>query len=216
LWLTDAYYVGVAIDVQALCAAALDDVAVRLLVPGASDLPLLSPLSRSGYRPLLEAGVRVFEWNGSMLHAKTAVADGRWARAGSTNLNIASWIGNYELDVAIENDAFARTMQDMFESDLTHATELVLAPHNRVRATVRQQRRTRRGGSASRAAAGALRLGDAVGAAIINRRVLGSTEAGTMVGVGMGYWRSSQRSRGGPRRCRAARRRGELGRALFS
>jgi cardiolipin synthase len=121
-----------------------------------------------------------------MLHAKTAVADGRWARVGSTNLNVASWIGNYELDVAIENDAFARTMQDLFESDLTHATELVLAPHNRVRATVRQQRRTRRGGSASRAAAGALRLGNAVGAAIINRRVLGSTEAGTMVGVGIG------------------------------
>jgi cardiolipin synthase len=202
LWLTDAYYVGVAIYVQALCAAALDDVDVRLLVPGASDLPLLSPLSRSGYRPLLEAGVRVFEWNGSMLHAKTAVADGRWARVGSTNLNIASWIGNYELDVAIENDAFARTMQDMFESDLTHATELVLAPHNRVRATVRQQRRTRRGGSASRAAAGALRLGNAVGAAIINRRVLGATEAGTMVGVGIGLLALVTASCGAP--CRAA------------
>ena len=44
-----------------------------------------------GYRPLLEAGVRVFEWNGTMLHAKTAVADGQWARVGSTNLNLASW-----------------------------------------------------------------------------------------------------------------------------
>ena len=185
LWLTDAYFVGVAIYVQALRAAALDGVDVRLLVPGASDIPLLPTLSRAGYRPLLEAGVRVFEWNGSMLHAKTAVADGRWARVGSTNLNIASWIGNYELDVAVENDDFARAMQDMYENDLTHATELVLAPHNRVRATVRQRRGSRRGGSASRAAAGALRLGNTVGAAIINRRVLGSTEAGTMVGVGL-------------------------------
>jgi len=185
LWLTDAYFVGVATYVQALCAAALDDVDVRLLVPGASDLPLLSPLSRGGYRPLLEAGVRVFEWNGPMVHAKTAVADGRWARVGSSNLNIASWIGNYELDVAVENDAFARAMQDMYEHDLTRATELVLAPHNRVRATVRGQRRGRRGGSASRAAAGALRLGNTVGAAIANRRVLGSTEAGTMAGVGL-------------------------------
>jgi len=44
-------------------------------------------MSRVGYRALLEAGVRVFEWKGSMLHAKTAVADGRWARVGSTNLN---------------------------------------------------------------------------------------------------------------------------------
>ena len=185
LWLTDAYFVGVATYVQALRAAALDDVDVRLLVPGASDIPLLSRLSRGGYRPLLEAGVRVFEWNGSMLHAKTAVADGRWARVGSSNLNIASWIGNYELDVAVENDAFARSMQDMYESDLTLATELVLAPHNRVRATVRQRRSGRRGGSASRAAAGALRLGNTVGAAIINRRVLGATEAGTMAGAGM-------------------------------
>ena len=57
-------------------AAARDGVDVRLLVPGASDIPALSPLSRAGYRPLLEAGVRVFEWNGTMLHAKTAVADG--------------------------------------------------------------------------------------------------------------------------------------------
>jgi cardiolipin synthase A/B len=42
--------------------------------------------------PLLESGVRVFEWNGPMLHAKTAVADGRWARVGSSNLNVASWM----------------------------------------------------------------------------------------------------------------------------
>ena len=99
LWMTDAYFVGDAPYVQALRAAARDGVDVRLLVPGASDIPLCEPLSRAGYRPLLEAGVRVFEWNGSMLHAKTAVADGRWARVGSTNLNIASWIGNWELDV---------------------------------------------------------------------------------------------------------------------
>ena len=45
--------------------------------PVRSDIPVLRPLSRAGYRPLLEAGVRVFEWNGSMLHAKTAVADGQ-------------------------------------------------------------------------------------------------------------------------------------------
>jgi cardiolipin synthase A/B len=42
--------------------------------------------------PLLESGVRVFEWNGPMLHAKTAVVDGRWARVGSSNLNVASWM----------------------------------------------------------------------------------------------------------------------------
>ena len=49
------------------------------------------------------SGVRVFEWNGSMMHAKTAVADSRWGRIGSTNLNLNSWVGNWELDVAIED-----------------------------------------------------------------------------------------------------------------
>ena len=101
LWLTDAYFVGVAPYVQALIAAARDGVDVRLLVPGSSDIPAVGSLSRAGYRPLLEAGIRVFEWNGSMLHAKTAVADGRWARVGSSNLNLASWIGNCEIDLAI-------------------------------------------------------------------------------------------------------------------
>ena len=103
LWLTDAYYAGTTSYVQALRAAARDGVDVRLLVPSASDIPIVKPLSRAGYRPLLEAGVRVFEWNGTMLHAKTAVADSNWARVGSTNLNIASWFGNLELDVVIED-----------------------------------------------------------------------------------------------------------------
>jgi cardiolipin synthase len=188
LWLTDAYFVGVAPYVQALRAAAVDGVDVRLLVPGASDLPVLTAMSRAGYRPLLEAGVRVFEWNGSMLHAKTAVADGRWARVGSTNLNLASWIGNYELDVAVEDEAFAAQMQAMYERDLGNATEIVLAGRSRVRpaSPLRRPRRGRfRNGSASRAAAGALRLGNTVGAAIINRRVLGPAEAGLMAAVAL-------------------------------
>ena len=75
LWLTDAYFVGTPVYVQALIAAARDGIDVRLLVPGSSDIALVRALSRAGYRPLLENGVRVFEWNGSMMHAKTAVAD---------------------------------------------------------------------------------------------------------------------------------------------
>src|SRR6478736_6809356 len=126
LWLADAYYAGTTPYVQALRAAAEDGVDVRLLVPGSSDVPIVSPLSRAGYRPLLEAGIREFEWNGSMMHAKTAVADGRWARVGSTNLNLASWIGNCELDIAIEDETFARCMEAQYESDLANATEIVL------------------------------------------------------------------------------------------
>ena len=187
LWLTDAYFLGVAPYVQALRAAAQDGVDVRLLVPGSSDLPVISRVSRAGYRALLEGGIRVFEWNGPMLHAKTAVADGRWARVGSTNLNLASWIGNYELDVAIEDTGVAQVMERMYESDLEHATEIVLGRHSRVRSKRpgRGPRRPRRGtGTAVRAAAGALRLSHTVGAAMTNRRVLHRTEAGTMAVAG--------------------------------
>ena len=188
LWLTDAYFVGVAPYVQALRAAAMDGVDVRLLVPGTSDLPLLSQLSRSGYRPLLEAGIRVFEWNGAMLHAKTAVADCRWARVGSTNLNIASWISNFELDVAIEDEGFARCMQDMYEEDLTRATEIVLGDKRRIRPSV-MPRRPAAGssGRASRAAAGALRIGNTVGAAFSGRRTLGPAEPGWMFSIALGF-----------------------------
>src|SRR5215472_10509929 len=136
LWLTDAYFAGIPFYVQAVRAAARDGVDVRLLVPGASDVPMLRPLSEAGYRPLLEAGVRVFEWKGSMLHAKTAVADGRWARVGSSNLNVASWIGNYELDAVIEDEGFASAMEAMYVADLEQSTEIVLR-RRRLRLKVR-------------------------------------------------------------------------------
>ncbi|HKO88891.1 MAG TPA: phospholipase D-like domain-containing protein [Burkholderiales bacterium] len=185
LWLTDAYFVGVTPYVRALCAAAYDNVDVRLMVPGASDLPIVNRMSRAGYRPLLEAGVRVFEWNGSMLHAKTAVADGRWARVGSTNLNIASWIGNYELDVAIEDEGIAQEMERMFEADLSNATEIVLGRRNRVTATTSSHGKRALSGSAGRAAAGALTMGSAFGAALSHKRVLEPAEAATLAAVAL-------------------------------
>lgn len=180
LWLTDAYFAGTAGYVQALCEAAKDGVDVRLLVPNATDIPLLKPLSRAGYRPLLQAGVRIFEWNGSMLHAKTSVADSTWARVGSTNLNIASWFGNYEMDVVVEDEAFARLMEQSYLQDLENATELVLDVRNKLcmpNAPNPQPKRTGVGGSVGRAAAGAVRIGNAVGAVFTNRRVLAPAEA---------------------------------------
>ncbi len=188
LWLTDAYFVGATSYVQALRSAALDGVDVRLLVPGSTDIPILGAISRAGYHSLLEAGVRVFEWNGPMMHAKTAVADGRWARVGSTNLNVSSRMGNYELDVAVEDEVFAGTMEEMYLEDLSNSTEIVLGEHgvhplgNRTMWSVKQ--RKRRAGRVTRAGAGAIRIGSAVGAAMTNRRVLGLTEVKTMGVVG--------------------------------
>ncbi|OOG56323.1 cardiolipin synthase B [Rhodanobacter sp. C03] len=189
LWLTDAYFVGLAPYVQALLAAARDGVDVRLLVPGSSDIPAVASMSRSGYRPLLKAGIRVFEWNGSMLHAKTAVADGQWARVGSSNLNIASWLGNQELDVAVEDAGFAGQLAAQYEKDLANATEIVLATRRRrhgsseqVRSSATRPTRVRHGGGSSgRAAAGALRIANSVGAALTNRRVLDDNSSGPLL-----------------------------------
>jgi cardiolipin synthase len=206
LWLTDAYYAGIPSHVQALRAAALDGVDVRLLVPGGTDIPILRPLSQAGYRPLLEAGVRVFEWNGPMMHAKTAVADGRLGRVGSSNLNIASWLGNYELDAVIEDPAFADTMVQSYLDDLTHSTEVVLHERRRSRRVgagktapevgdvaadgdgARRKRvagdRRKGSGSAGRGVAGAIRLGNTVTAAVTQRRVLAAADSRTVAVAG--------------------------------
>jgi cardiolipin synthase len=193
LWITDAYFVGTSPYMQALIAAASDGVDVRLLMPGSgSDLPIVQNMTRAGYRQLLEAGVRIFEWNGTMIHAKTAVADGKWARVGSSNLNIQSWLGNWELDVAIEDEGFARQMEEMFLHDLENATEVVLSEHlirrlkpaatpagTRRRPTWSHRRRT--GRTRRAAAAGAIRIGRTFGAALTARRALGAAEAGSLL-----------------------------------
>jgi cardiolipin synthase A/B len=131
----------------------------------------------------------VFEWNGPMIHAKTAVADGLWARVGSTNLNLASWIGNYELDVAVEDDAFAQAMEQLYLQDLGHATEIVLNRRQRVRPVQRvpglSRYRPRMVGSVGRVGASAIRLSNTVGAAMTNRRVLGPAEARIMGSAGL-------------------------------
>ena len=192
LWLTDAYFVATTSYVQALAEAARDGVDVRLLVPGSSDVQILQPIVRAGYRPLIEAGIRVFEWNGPMLHAKTAVADGRWSRVGSTNLNIASWAMNWELDVVVEDAEFGAAMEEMFLQDLGNATEIVPGASEAKKpgiARVRPRRvagrirsRTSRVG---RLAAGAIALGNTVGTAIAGSRSLNVTEARSIATIGL-------------------------------
>lgn len=147
-WITDAYFMPTSIYRESLRSAAHDGVDVRLLIPSSSDLPWISNYSRTLYRPLLEAGVRIFEWNGSMVHAKTAVVDGRWSRIGSSNLNPSSWVGNWELDVLVEDEAIGREMEQIFLEDLTNATEVVITERNKVRLSdpsiVKARRRARK------------------------------------------------------------------------
>ena len=128
LWITDAYLVAPPRLFQALRDAGKDGVDVRLLVPGSSDLPLIRDLSRIGYRDLLRSGVRIYEWDGPMLHAKTIMCDDRWVRVGSSNLNPSSLLGNYELDVLIEDPVLAEAMEAQFRRDVSRSREVTSRP----------------------------------------------------------------------------------------
>lgn len=128
LWITDAYLVAPPRLFQALCDAGKDGADVRLLVPGSSDLPLIRNLSRIGYRDLLRSGVRIYEWDGPMLHAKTIICDDRWVRVGSSNLNTSSLLGNYELDVLIEDPHLAGAMAAQFRRDVSRSREVASRP----------------------------------------------------------------------------------------
>lgn len=126
LWITDPYFVTPPAMTEALAAAARDGVDVRVLVPAYNNWPIIGGFSRAGYRSLLEAGVRIFEWEGPMIHAKTAVADGVWTRIGSSNLNLASLMSNWELDLAILDLTVGKVMEDLFLKDLGSAVEVQL------------------------------------------------------------------------------------------
>jgi len=167
LWITDAYFLSMAILTQSLMSVARDGVDVRVLVPATNDLPWIGALSRTGYRQFLESGIRIFEYGGPMIHAKTLVADGWWSKVGSTNLNFASLVANWEIDLVAEDTGFAAQMEKLFEEDLSHAREVLLAgssAHPRVRPERRIQtsdREARRGvvGSGSGGSAPVLRVG---------------------------------------------------------
>jgi cardiolipin synthase len=186
LWITDAYFIGTGPYLEALRRAAIDGVDVRLLLPQGSDVVWVVPVSRSLYRPLLESGVRIFEWNGAMVHAKTAVADSRWARIGSSNLNLNSWIGNWELDVAVEDEGVARTLEAHYLEDLARSTEIVTrsgVPRPKAltpRTSIRAPR-----GSARRVVRTVTGVGRTVGAAVTGNRSLEDFEATPVIAIGV-------------------------------
>jgi cardiolipin synthase len=142
IWITDAYFVAPRPVSEALAAAAQQGVDVRILVPAHNNWPWVRSISRGGYRFLLENGVRIFEWQGPMMHAKTTVCDGVWCRVGSSNLNNASLVGNWELDVGVLDRGLAAQLEGLFLADLASSREIVL-PRARVAASS-----TRRPGAA--------------------------------------------------------------------
>ena len=124
VYLTSPYFVPDEPTVRALMSAALRGVDVRVLVPHRCDVALVGYAARSYYPALLRAGVRLFEYLPSMLHAKTMVIDSAWAVVGSANLDIRSFRLNFELSTVIADLAFAGRLEARFLRDLGAAREI--------------------------------------------------------------------------------------------
>ena len=126
IWIATAYFAPSPSEVEALNGAARDGVDVRILLPSRNDHPWVSLLARRYYRRLLTNGVRLWEWQGEMMHAKTSVIDGRWVRVGSTDFNPLGVAINYELDAVIEDPALGEQAEAMFLADLENSKEVHL------------------------------------------------------------------------------------------
>jgi cardiolipin synthase A/B len=124
IWIATAYFTPSPSEIEALNGAARDGVDVRILVPSRNDHPWVSLLARRFYRRLLTNGVRIWEWQGEMMHAKTSVIDGRWVRVGSTDFNPLGVAINYELDAVIEDKTLGETAEQMFLADLEASREV--------------------------------------------------------------------------------------------
>jgi cardiolipin synthase A/B len=203
IWITDPYFVAPRAVREALAEAARDGVDVRILMPAHNNWPWVGSLSRSGYRFLLEAGVRIFEWEGPMIHAKTSVVDGVWCRVGSSNLNSASLLGNWELDAGVHDPVLASQVQGLFLADLASAVEILLpgaaasrgdVGHREARALseledeptlARRVRRWGRGapGAQTLTLADLVRAGSSLGDAIAGSRVVGREDRAILVAL---------------------------------
>ena len=126
IWIANAYFVPSPSEVEALLGAARDGVDVRILVPARNDHRWVSFLTRRYYRRLLTNGVRIWEWKGTMMHAKTSVVDGRWVRVGSTDFNPLGVAINYELDAVIEDAKLGAEAEEMFLADLELSREITM------------------------------------------------------------------------------------------
>lgn len=124
IWIASAYFAPSLSQVEALAGAARDGVDVRVLVPSTYDHPWLRTVITPFYQRLLKHGVRIWEWRGEMMHAKTQVVDGRWVRVGSTDFNLLGVAINYELDAIIEDATIGAEAEAMFLEDLDRSREI--------------------------------------------------------------------------------------------
>ncbi len=127
IWITNAYCTPTDDQVEALVRAVQRHVDVRLILPGANDdQPLTKSAGRSAYGKMLEGGVKIFEYQPTMIHTKSMVIDGRFALFGSSNFDARSSEINEELDLAVYDENFGHQMEAIFEKDLAQSKEYTL------------------------------------------------------------------------------------------
>jgi cardiolipin synthase len=129
--IANAYFLLDHGSARTLAAAARRGVSVRILVPGRSDHPAVWQAGRRTYDFLLRNGVRLFEWELSILHAKTVIVDGVWCAVGSYNMDHRSLRHNLEVNLHVLDTELAAQMKKKFEGDLASSRELTLAEWRR-------------------------------------------------------------------------------------
>jgi cardiolipin synthase len=131
--LTTPYFVPDPSFVSALIDRARNGVAVTILLPGQRiDHPWVRLSSRRLFRPMLEAGIRLFEYRPSMIHQKMMIVDQLWSIVGTTNLDMMSFEYLDEINVAVRDQAFARESQAQHDADLARSVEVDPAWHRPV------------------------------------------------------------------------------------
>jgi cardiolipin synthase len=132
LYITNSYFAPDRSFVELLTAAARRGVDVRLLTAGPrTDVTIVRSAGRAWYDTLLDAGVRIFEWQPTTLHAKTFVVDGRWSTVGSMNFDNRSMALNDEATLMVLDRTIGEEMNRIFLRDLEHADEITLAAFRR-------------------------------------------------------------------------------------
>ncbi|SDT02554.1 cardiolipin synthase [Microlunatus soli] len=126
IYLTHAYLIPDDDMVRALLQAAERGVDVRIIVPAESNHIVADWLSRGFYSQLLRGGVRLFLYQGAMVHAKTACIDGQWSTIGTANIDRLSLQGNYEINIEVFSAPVAAQLEEIFAMDSSNSRELTL------------------------------------------------------------------------------------------
>lgn len=125
IWITNAYFIPDGSLLRVLSVAAESGVDVRVLVPGFSDVVFVPWITSAFHFGLLSAGVKIFEYRGSVLHAKTMVVD-EWGLVGSSNLNHRSLLHDLEADVVVTGPQSLSSLEEQFLRDLGRSVEVTL------------------------------------------------------------------------------------------